>query len=119
MTGAWAKACDDRQVAGSPEIAALYIGRALWSEKYDNGVTSPRNIEMASSAIRAWRKSLPEQGERIPDDRWDTSDHLLWRALGHVVDAQYYQHHGGRARASDLRHAEAMLRTWWKRQVQA
>jgi len=69
----------------------------------------------AAAEIRAWRKSLPDQGERIDLDQqfkqsWDDRL-LLQHAMHHVLFADQDSPRGG----IQLRYAEAALRELWQR----
>lgn len=123
MSGAWAKACDERAARlVAPERwehwAAYHLGRAIWinvepRESVGQEAACRASVLQAGAFIRAWRKSLPDQGKRMWDFSSQPSDtDLLWIALRCVGYAQQVPN------ADSLRSAEAALRTWHKRQVQ-
>lgn len=107
MSGAWAKACDaedelfpEKQL----ERAAFLIATALIDDVVDTD-----QIVRAGAYLRAYRKSLDVQGKRWParDEALDRRV-LLWSALRFIASYSRWGH------ASDLRIAEAYLRTYWK-----
>lgn len=113
----WSKACDQYNEPLEPAWAALMISRAAWyAANNDRAGMHPKwDVEKAGSVIRAWRKSLPDQGERIADiDIGD--DRLLWAALQGVCFAEAAVCHADGEVAKHLRFTEAFLRSWWKRQ---
>lgn len=121
MSGAWAQACDGKHVARDDDHAAwavVSLGQAMvWQERREQIA----GVEFAGAHIRAWRKSLPVQGQRADDFPVIYTGRLLWTALADVCRARQWARidsDSGRATAAiHLRYAEAALRTWWKRQV--
>ena len=117
MTGAWARACDLRmerltEPEDWSEPAAYQLAFTIWVK----GPEGRKSVEKAGAYIRAWRKSLPDQGERWPDVTGVPTERLLWLALDDVCIAQWCWTTPDPSMAADhLRVAEAALRTWWKR----
>lgn len=69
MSGRWAKACDAQAIDGShtsparsAQLALTWITHALIA--IEDGDDPRWAIERAGAYVRAWRKSLPDQGER-------------------------------------------------------
>lgn len=120
MSGAWARACDDygdmEQYSDQlPELAVSWLASALRAKDEYQLIDS---VERAGACIRAWRKSLSDQGQRIADI--DISDdRLLWAALQDVCSAEAKTGRADGEVAKHLRFAEAFLRSWWKRQQEA
>ena len=116
MNGAWAQACDLRMERLTDpedwsEAAAYQLGFAI----YVKGPEGRKSVEKAGAYIRAWRKSLPDQGVRHRDaSSADPDGDLLWWALRDVTAVAVLNPTDAMA-AMWLRRAEAMLRTWWKR----
>lgn len=110
MSGAWATAADsceveDMGLAGAVKFLTLALRHKDGAEAW---------VTYASAIIRRERKCLLKSW-RMPD-RWPdkTSDELLWEAIKWVAVASTADR-GGAFKADILRHAEAALRTWWKR----
>ena len=113
MSGAWAWACDSKDVPRDSldfaGLAVVNLGQALLC----HGPEAIARVEYAGANIRAWRKSLPVKVEpRRPDLEQTTGDDLLWRALGDL----HFAREMPEVREYRLRRAEAALRTWWKQQ---
>ena len=122
--GGWKDACDAQPITSDrwQELAAVWVAEAVLMAANGYQTRTKLAVLQAGAYIRAWRKSLPEQGSvRRPDmaphrddePDWD-DDALLWFALRHVGYAQYHQPINV---SGYLRQAEAALRTWWRRQV--
>lgn len=69
MSGRWAKACDAQAIDGShtsparsAQLALTWITHALIA--IESGDDPRWAIERAGAAVRAWRKSLPDQGAK-------------------------------------------------------
>ena len=116
MTGAWARACDAKDVSDEDHAlwAAVAITQGMAWEKVEC-VGGMWNLEIAGAHIRAWRQSLPDQGERRCDMTGTRTWRLLWIALQDVGRAQFWTAKDPSIAAFNLRGAEAALRTWWKR----
>ena len=78
--------------------------------------------QAAAASIVAWRKSLPDQGEREPDRTngvgfWTIKDRDLLRCavMGLLYADAYADDDAPALQAGPLRRAEANLRTLWKR----
>lgn len=115
MSGKWTQACNGWETTNTAETAAMLISRILWNTMYGSTCNNVSDIVKAGSCIRTWRKSLPEQGERIHDyGSWHHDQDLLWWAMMRISEAREPAY-SSQTRAFHLRHAEALLRTWWKR----
>lgn len=110
----WARACDERverlEPAGSPDDAACIVAAILDSIEVAGYIA---DLEMAGGLIRAWRRSCPTPRPGVADYTAHWSDeHLMWLAIDTVA---YSARSVGGDVASELRRAEAALRTVWKR----
>jgi hypothetical protein len=119
MSGPWATACDGvTDLADLPRLptAAMYITFALRPGPLLPG---EGGTVRAGAYLRAYRRSLPDQGKRLADhvvgDERTTDDELLWQALAAVAAINCYPRQEWFA-AAKVRRAETLLRVWWKRQ---
>jgi hypothetical protein len=79
-------------------------------------------IIRAGAYLRAYRRTLPNQGTKVADlrigDERTTDDQLLWQALGAITALGSHPRQQWFT-ALQVRRAEAALRVWWKRQQEA
>ena len=120
--GKWAKACDQWSEEYGIDSAwkvwsASFIIDAL---NYDRPAQA-HCVEVAGMHLRTWRKSLDPDNDltgRQPDPpEGIEQERLLWMALACIA----YAAGSGLPvwTARNLRQAEAHLRTWWKRELEA
>ena len=91
---------------------------ALWAQARGDQGQMLDSAAWAAAEIRAWRKSLPWQGDRIDDYSPKSYDDrgLLSSAAHHVL---YADESDGLQASYYLRRAEAALRTLWRRHQEA
>lgn len=113
----WGKTCDQVDdldgFAPLPVVAARYITFALDGPGSFNKVGAAIR---AGAYLRAYRRTLPFEDARVPDDEVDDDqpdEELLWFALKLIAELpeRLAVEHG-----EWVRWAEACLRVWWKRQ---
>lgn len=118
MSGEWARAadgvlCDSLRLGRAPERAASwalqYIGWAMAPG------TAPRLVAQrslsAAAEVRAWRKSLPDQGRRFESGA--TGRAALREAALAVLLADMCGPDDPGQQVEFLREAEAALRSFW------
>jgi hypothetical protein len=95
--------------------AARYITYALNDEV--------GSVVRAGAYLRQYRRTLPDPGERIPDEEVEDEqpdDDLLWFALKMIaMIAELPERLAAEEQGTWVRWAEAALRVWWKRQQEA
>ena len=119
MSGKWSRACDAQSVgdshrspARSAQLALTWITHALIA--IEDGEDPSLHIARAGAYVRAWRKSLPGQGERQVDLGENPRRLLIWagrNTLGGLAPTIALE-------GSCLRAAESDLRSAWKQATQ-